>query len=80
MIAKNKCVTVIVGVHQNAKNQPTYSGCRTIRYSTGVTNLSPCCGWPRTWRQTCHQTEQIEVIDDERRYETQSPQPKAKPA
>ena len=21
--AKNRCVTVIVGVHQNAKNQPT---------------------------------------------------------
>jgi hypothetical protein len=26
MMANSRCVTVIVGVHQNAKNQPTYSG------------------------------------------------------
>ena len=24
-----------------------------MRYSTGVTNFSPCCGWPRRCRHTC---------------------------
>src|SRR6185503_2973113 len=55
MAANTRCATVMVGAAQTMVNQPMYSGCRTWRYSHGVTKGTDEYGRPmscsHTWRR-----------------------------